>query len=30
MIETIITQNEIQAVEGGKWVGKIEFSLVGD
>lgn len=28
MIETIITHNEIQAVEDGKLVGKIEFSLV--
>ena len=27
MVETIITQNEIQAVENGKLVGNIEFSL---
>ena len=30
MIETIITHNEIQAIEDGKLVGKIEFSLVGN
>lgn len=30
MIETIITQNEIQAIEDGRQVGKIEFSLVGN
>ena len=29
MIEKIITQNEIQAIEDGKLVGKIEFSLIG-
>ena len=29
MVETLITQNEIQAVEDGKLIGKIEFSLVG-
>jgi predicted GNAT family acetyltransferase len=30
MIETIITQHEIQAIEDGKLVGKIEFSLDGN
>lgn len=30
MIETIITQYEIQAIEDGKLVGKIEFSLDGN
>ena len=30
MIETIIIGNEIQALETGKMVGKIEFALLDD